>query len=96
MVVVVSPVLEPRYIYNIMPVLALLPCFIMYVCMEGTDGVRFRDGAAFAFAMLAACWALWTVRTYPPDYLYPEHNGYNAAIEFTNQLNKHFEAAMQG
>ena len=22
--------------------------------------------------------------------------GYNAAIEFTNQLNKHFEAAMQG
>ena len=80
-VVVVSPVLEPRYIYNIMPVLALLPCFIMYVCMEGTEGVRFRDGAAFALAMLAACWALWTVRTYPPDYLYPEHNGYNAAVE---------------
>ncbi len=80
-VVVVSPVLEPRYIYNIMPVLALLPCFLMYVCAEGAQGVRFRDWTAFALTMVAACWALWTVRTYPPDYLYPEHNDYNAAVE---------------
>lgn len=80
-VVVVSPVLEPRYIYNIIPILALLPCFLMYVCMEGTQGVRFREAAALVLTLATACWALWTVRTNPPDYLYPEHNDYNAAIE---------------
>lgn len=84
-VVVVSPVLEPRYIYNIMPILALLPCFLLYICLEGTVGIKYRELGAFALTMLAACWALWTVRTYPPDYLYPEHNDYNAAIEpYTN------------
>lgn len=80
-VVVISPVLEPRYIYNIMPLFALLPCFLLNLCYVGTEGVKLRELAVFGLSLLAACWALWTVRTYPPDYLYPEHRDYNAAIE---------------
>lgn len=79
-VVIVSPVLEPRYIYNIMPLFVLPVCFALHLASKALEGVRFERIASFGLLLLASGWALWTVRTYPPDYLYPEHKELNSAI----------------
>ena len=41
------------------------------------------DGAVGCYSsfLAIACLALWQARTVPPDYLYPEHAEYNAALE---------------
>lgn len=80
LVAVISPVDEPRYIYNLIPAFVLTVSFLLYL-LENTLGERTLPGFARAFAFLAiACLALWQARTVPPDYLYPEHAEYNAAL----------------
>lgn len=79
-VVIVSPVQEPRYIYNIMPLFVLPVCFVLHLIAKTFEGLRFERIMSFAALLAVTCWALWTIRTYPPDYLYPEHKDYNAAI----------------
>ena len=68
----ISPVLEGRYIYNIMPVCMLAPGFCLMVLGRLAD-VRTLCalGAAAALA-----WSLHTV----PDYIYDEHRSYNETV----------------
>ena len=81
LVAVISPVDEPRYIYNLIPAFVLTVSFLMYL-LETTLGEKKLPGFARALAFLAiACLALWQARTVPPDYLYPEHAEYNAMLE---------------
>lgn len=96
-VVVISPVPEPRYIYNIMPLFVLPVCFVLHLISKTFEGARFERVVSFVLLLAASCWALWTVRTYPPDYLYPEHNDYNAAIEpYTNDACVYFNDNRKG
>ena len=63
-------------------ILRSLQLLLLLYLLETTLGERKLPGFARAFAFLAiACLALWQARTVPPDYLYPEHAEYNAALE---------------
>ena len=72
---IVSPVLEGRYIYNIMPVCVLAAGFSIQAYCRHLEIRRIREYCA-VFATLALVWSLRTV----PDYIYDEHRNYNALV----------------
>lgn len=79
-VAIISPVDEPRYIYNIAPVFVLAVGFLLYLVdkslwVYGTEKLR-----CIALAVIA-CLALWEARCLPPDYLYPEYKEYDSIVE---------------
>ena len=70
---VISPVLEGRYIYNIMPICMLAPGFCLFACSRHTD-------LRLPFALVLAAALVLSFRTVP-DYIYDEHTAYNAAVK---------------
>ena len=68
----ISPVLEGRYIYNIMPICVLAAGFCLAACLRH---IKVR---LLLPAVLLAC-TLLSLRTVP-DYLYPEQREYSAAL----------------
>ena len=79
LVAIISPVDEARYIYNLMPAFVLTVSFL--ICLLETVGDRKVTDTVRILAFLAiAGLALYQARTAPPDYLYPEHAAYNAAL----------------
>ena len=69
---VISPVLEGRYIYNIMPIAVLAAGFCLAALSRHVD---FRPAY---IVVLAAC-LLWSLRSLP-DYIYDEHRAYDEAV----------------
>ena len=69
---IISPVLEGRYIYNIMPVAVLASGFCLLAFSRQVD---FRG----AFVIILALSLFCSLRTVP-DYIYDEHRGYNQAV----------------
>ena len=69
---IISPVLEGRYIYNIMPIAVLGTGFCLLACSRQLD---FRS----AFGVILALSLVWSLRTVP-DYIYDEHRAYNDAV----------------
>ena len=80
LVAIISPVDEPRYIYNLMPAFVLTVSFLVSI-LEALGGKKLKDSVRAAVFLGVACLALYQARTVPPDYLYPEHAAYNAALE---------------
>ena len=80
LVAVISPVDEPRYIYNLMPIFVLAVCWLLDL-LETALGAFQRERQVKSLVFLAvALLALWEARCAPPDYLYPEHAAYNAVL----------------
>lgn len=80
LVAVISPVTEIRYVYNLAPFFVLAVCFLLHVLERSLEGLRLAEpGRAAAFLLILAL-ALWEARCLPPDYLYPEHADYHAAL----------------
>ena len=69
---IISPVLEGRYIYNIMPIAAAGAGFCMLACSRQID---FRA----LFGLILALGLFASLRTVP-DYIYDEHRAYNEAV----------------
>ena len=80
LVAVISPVDEARYIYNLIPAFVLAVSFLLYLLEKAFDGAKRPRFSAAVFLAIAAL-AVWEARCAPPDYLYPEHAAYNAALE---------------
>ena len=70
---IISPVLEGRYIYNVMPIAVLAAGFCLLACSRHMD-MRCAFGVILAFSFF------WSLRTVP-DYIYDEHPAYTAAVE---------------
>ena len=81
LVAVISPVDEPRYIYNIMPLFVLAVSFLLDLLERACEDVKYRERAAAAVFLAISALALWEARSAPPDYLYPEHAEYNAVLK---------------
>ena len=101
LVTVISPVPSVRYLYNIIPILVLLPCLLLHLLersLEGLPRPLLWKSAALALLLVLG---LWEARTYPPqDYLYPEHSAYNALLDEHAEapcvyLTGHFEPLTQ-
>ena len=81
LVALISPVDEPRYIYNLMPAFVLTVSFLLYL-LETTTGEKKISDAVRVLAFLAVSGlALWQARTVPPDNLFPEHAAYNETLK---------------
>ena len=81
LVAVISPVDEARYIYNLIPALVLAVGFLLYLLERAFDGAKDLPRIEACVFLAVAALALWEARCAPPDYLYPEHADYNAALE---------------
>ena len=66
---VISPVLEGRYIYNIMPICTIVPGF----CLTLLNRRR------LSFALVVCLSLILSLRTVP-DYIYDEHRTYNGLL----------------
>lgn len=80
LVAVISPVTEIRYVYNIIPMLALIPALLLNTAELGFEGRDAKKLGAAAVFVLTAALALYEARTVPPDYLYREYAEYDAAL----------------
>lgn len=74
---VISPVLEGRYIYNIMPVCTLALGFCATLALRHNWGKLDARGFFLIFSVGTVMGALLTV----PDYIYDEHRDYNALVQ---------------
>ncbi len=81
LVAVISPVDEPRYIYNIMPAFVLTVSFLLYLLTAAVGEKRATSAVQAVIFLAITGAALLVARTAPPDYLYPEHAEYNAVLE---------------
>ena len=79
-VAIVSPVAELRYIYNIIPMLALAVSFLLYLAEQGGSGFRYGFWIKKAVLLAVAAIALWEARCVPPDYLYDEYSDYDQLL----------------
>ena len=81
LVAIISPVDEPRYIYNLIPAFVLAVSFLLYLSEEALEGMKNAEKRRAAVFLVIAALALWEARSVPPDYLFPEHAEYNAMLE---------------
>ncbi len=68
----IAPVVEGRYVYNIMPICVLAAGWCVSVYARCSDA----RGWCLALTVLALVWSLRTV----PDYIYAEHKEYNRIV----------------
>ena len=81
LVAIISPVDEPRYIYNLMPFFVLTVSFLLCLLEKAAEGLKQLGRVSACVFLAIAVLALWAARSAPPDYLYPEHAEYNAILE---------------
>lgn len=67
---ILSPVVEGRYIYNVMPICTLFPAFCLYL-------LRLTKNALRAAVPLVTLLALFVSLNTVPDYIYSEHRSFN-------------------
>lgn len=80
LVAVMSPVDEPRYIYNIIPIFVLAVSFLIYLLENSLGEIKNERTVKCGAMLLIMALALWEARCTPPDYLYPEYAEYDAII----------------
>lgn len=101
LVAVISPVDEPRYIYNIVPMFILAAAFLLHLLEESVGDIKNRKIYSKAALALIAAAALWEARCAPPDYLYPEYARYDecladyASVPCVYFSDNHFEGPTQ-
>ena len=79
LVAIISPVVEIRYIYNIVPVFVLADALMMYWLWEIDADTAAPAVKWLAVAVIAAV-ALFQCRAVAPDYLYDEYSDYDALL----------------
>ena len=80
LVAIVSPVIQPRYIYNIIPIIVLGVSFLFYLLESSLGQFRHSYAVKKLAVLLIAAAALWEAKWLPPDYLYPEHKEYDRLL----------------
>jgi len=77
LIAIVSPVLELRYIYYLVPMLALAGALLIHMLetvLEDKKAVR------IIIPVIVAAVSLWEARCLPPDWLFDEYSEYDAAL----------------
>ena len=77
---IIAPVVEGRYIYNIMPICVLAAGWAVHVALLsfGKDGSG--RNAGFALVGVCACLTLLLSLRTVPEYIYDEHRDYNETV----------------
>ena len=80
-VAILSPVLDQRYIYNIVPFFVAAVCLLLYWLSLALEGQERPALIGKAVLLGITALALWQARCVPPAYLYPEYRDYDALVE---------------
>ena len=80
-VAILSPVLDQRYVYNIVPFFIVAACLLLYWLSFALEGRERSALIGKAVLLGIAALALWQARCVPPAYLYPEYRDYDALVE---------------
>ena len=77
-VAVVSPVIQARYIYNLVPVLVLSLCPAVKKVENCIDGFRFGNIIKYCGFAALVLLCIWDLGVNPPDYLYEDEKDFTA------------------
>ena len=80
-VAILSPVMDQRYVYNIVPFFVVAVCLLLYWLSLALEGGKRPALVGKAVLLAIAALALWQARCVPPAYLYPEYRDYDALVE---------------
>jgi len=80
LVAVISPVMDQRYVYNIIPFFIVAVCLLLYWVSLPLKGHHRWPLGQKCVLMLIAALALWEARSAPPLYLYPEYAEYDTLV----------------
>ena len=80
-VAIISPVMDQRYIYNIVPFFIAAVCLLLHWLDVSLPDLTHPFLWKKAALLLVCALALWEARCAPPQYLYPEYAGYDALVE---------------
>ena len=80
-VAILSPVLDQRYVYNIVPIFVVAVCLLLYWLRFSLEGQKHAAALSKAVLLAITALALWQARCQPPAYLYPEYRDYDALVE---------------
>ena len=77
---VIAPVVEGRYIYNIMPICVLAAGYAVHLALQSFDKEGAGKTAGPVLVAVCACLALVLSLRTVPEYIYDEHRTYNSMI----------------
>ena len=77
---VIAPVVEGRYIYNIMPICVLAAGYAVHLALQSFDKEGAGKAAGPVLVAVCACLALVLSLRTVPEYIYDEHRTYNGII----------------
>lgn len=75
-----APVLEERYVYNIMPILTLASALALSLLAACFPQKKTKQVAEPVVCLIVAVLSLFVARSEPPGYLYPEYASYDAIV----------------
>ena len=80
LVAIISPVMDQRYVYNIVPMFVVAVCLLIHALEISTADIKFFGYLKWAALVLLVLFTLFFARRSTPLYQYPEHAEYNAML----------------
>lgn len=80
LVAIISPVLDSRYVYNIMPVFVVAVCMLISWLETSTSDMKLLSIAKYVVLIGLVLFSVWLARRSTPAYQYPEHAEYNTLL----------------
>lgn len=86
LVVILSPVQEHRYLYNLVPLFVLGVSFLLHILERSAGEFRFSYFIKKSVVLLIAIAALWNAKAMPPTSLFPSAAEYDSICEEHDSL----------
>lgn len=80
LVALISPVMDQRYVYNIVPIFALAVCMLISWLERSTADIKLFGALKWVALVGVVLFTAWFARWSEPLYQYPEHSEYNAVL----------------
>ena len=101
LVALISPVMDQRYVYNIVPMFVVAVCLLIHALEVSTADIKFFNYLKWAALILLILFTLFFARRSTPIYQYPEHENYNTMLSQYSEspclfiTDEHFEGPTQ-
>ncbi len=80
LVALISPVMDQRYVYNIVPIFAIAVCMLISWLERSTADIKLFGTLKWIALVGVVLFTAWFARWSQPLYQYPEHSEYNAVL----------------
>ena len=80
LVALISPVMDQRYVYNIVPIFVVAACLLIHILEKCTSDIKTFAMLKWCALVLLVLFTMFFARRSEPLYQYPEHADYNAQL----------------